>query len=92
MIRAALALLAALATVVAVQAPASAATCRDIQFPDSVKVGNADLVLNGLGIRKATLLRVKVYVAALYLPQKSGDASAIVSANGRWQLVLHFVR
>src|SRR5215472_8471526 len=85
--RLALALLAAL-----LAGPASAATCRDIAFPDTVKVGGADLVLNGLGIRKATLLRIKVYVAALYLPQKSGDAAAILGANGRWQLTLHFVR
>ena len=88
MTRATLALLATLL----VAASAFGATCRDIQFPDSVKVGSADLVLNGLGIRKATLLRIKVYVGALYLPRKSSDAASILGANGRWQLVLHFVR
>jgi hypothetical protein len=76
----------------AVASPAVGATCREIQFADRVKAGGADLVLNGLGIRKATLLRIKVYVAGLYLPQKSSDAGAILGANGRWQLVLHFVR
>src|SRR5690349_17034489 len=89
---AALALLAALSIGATASAPAHGATCREIQFPDSVKVGGSDLVLNGLGIRKATLLRIKVYVAALYLPRKSSDAAAIRSANGRWQLLLHFVR
>ena len=87
-----LALLAALSTAVALGTPAIGATCRDIQFADRVKVGGADLVLNGLGIRKATLLRIKVYVAGLYLPQESGDAGAILRANGRWELVLRFAR
>ena len=88
MTRAALALLATLLAAVS----AFGATCRDIQFPDSVNVASADLVLNGLGIREATLLRIKVYVGALYLPQKSSDGAAILRADGRWQLVLHFVR
>ncbi|HLJ19417.1 MAG TPA: chalcone isomerase family protein [Stellaceae bacterium] len=90
--RAALALLAPLLVALAPSPPSFAAACRDIQFPDAVKAGGRDLVLNGLGIRKATLLRIKVYVGALYLPQRSGDAAAILAANGRWQLVLHFVR
>ena len=55
-------------------------------------MANADLVLNGLGIRKATFLKVKVYVAGLYLTQKSADPAQILSANAPWQLSLHFVR
>ena len=90
--RAAFALFAALSTAAISGPPALGATCRDIPFPDTVKVAGSDLVLNGLGIRKATLLRIKVYVAGLYLPQKSGDPAAILGAHGRWRLVLHFVR
>jgi hypothetical protein len=71
--------------------PASAAECIGAQFPDSAKAGGHDLVLNGLGIRKATFLKVKVYVAGLYLPQKSGDAQRILGADQPWQLVLRFV-
>jgi hypothetical protein len=92
MTRACLALLAALLAVVALGSPAYAATCRDVPFPDSVKAGGGDLVLNGLGIRKATLLSIKVYVAGLYLPQKSRDAAGILRSNGGWRLVLRFVR
>ncbi len=40
----------ALLLTLALGMPAFGATCRDVQFPDSVKVGNTDLVLNGLGI------------------------------------------
>src|SRR5262249_19452486 len=73
-------------------APAFGAECLKVKVPDSVKAGGIDLVLNGLGIRKATFLNVKVYVAGLYLPQKSGDAGKIIGANQPWQLVLRFVR
>jgi len=72
-------------------APALGAECLKASFSDSVKAGGADLLLNGLGIRKATFLAVKVYVAGLYLPQKSGDAGKIIGANQPWQLVLRFV-
>ena len=73
-------------------APVFGAECLKVKVPDSVKAGGTDLVLNGLGIRKATFLNVKVYVAGLYLPQKSGDAGKIIGANQPWQLVLRFVR
>ena len=72
-------------------APALGAECLKVTFSDSAKVAGTDLVLNGLGIRKATILAVKVYVAGLYLPQKSGDAGKIVGAKQPWQLVLRFV-
>jgi hypothetical protein len=72
--------------------PAFAAECREVQFPDTVKAGEADLVLNGLGLRKATFLGVKVYVAGLYLPQKANDAAQILGADRAWRLVLRFLR
>jgi len=90
--RAVLALLAAVSAVVLLGMPSIGATCRDVQFPDTVTVGGSDLALNGLGIRKATLLQIKVYVAGLYLPQKSTYPGPILGADGSWQLVLHFVR
>ncbi|MGE0119694.1 MAG: chalcone isomerase family protein [Dongiaceae bacterium] len=85
------ALVAAFVVPVVSSAPALGAECLDVTVPDSVNVGSADLALNGLGIRKATFLKVKVYVAGLYLPQKANDA-AQVHGDGPWQLVLHFVR
>ena len=82
----------ALAVVLVSAAPALAATCQNVTFPDSVKAGNAELLLNGLGLRKATMFNVKVYVAGLYLPQKSSDAGQILAANRPWRLELRFVR
>ncbi|SVB09782.1 uncharacterized protein METZ01_LOCUS162636 [marine metagenome] len=72
--------------------PAFAATCPDVKLPAKAMVGETNLVLNGIGLRKATFFSVKVYVAGLYLPQKSGDAEQILATDQSWQLVLHFVR
>jgi hypothetical protein len=71
--------------------PVLGAECIGVQFPDNVKVGNNDLVLNGLGIRKATIFSVKVYVSGLYLPEKSGNDEQVLTADHPWQQVLHFV-
>jgi chalcone isomerase-like protein len=67
------------------------ASCIGVSIPDSAKAGSADLALNGSGIRKATFLNVKVYVASLYLPQKSSDAAHILATQQPWHLVLNFV-
>jgi hypothetical protein len=72
--------------------PVSSAVCNGVTVPDSVKIGDSDLVLNGMGIRKMTMLQVKVYVGSLYLPKKSKNASRILRTDQPWQLVLRFLR
>ena len=54
--------------------------CHGITFPEQTSVQNSTLVLNGLGLRQATMVKVNVYVAALYVAQKSADANAILAA------------
>lgn len=63
-----------------------------VSFPESMQVADTQLTLNGTGIRKATWLKVKVYVAALYLETKSTNAPAIISEASPKRLVMHFVR
>ena len=65
-------------------------TLAGVTLPDTAQVGGAKLVLNGLGMRKKFV--VKVYVAGLYLEQKSSDANAIIKADARKRIVMHFVR
>lgn len=75
--------------------PVSAATCRGVEFPGTIEVQGMQLELNGLGIRKATFLKVSVYVAALYLPagaSHQSDPRGIIASSGPMELVLHFVR
>ncbi|HVY82107.1 MAG TPA: chalcone isomerase family protein [Steroidobacteraceae bacterium] len=66
--------------------------CKGVTFPERVQVDGRDLTLNGLGLRKATFLKVSVYVAALYVTQPSHDARALIESSGPMQLILHFVR
>jgi hypothetical protein len=70
----------------------TAATLDSVTLPDSVKVEGKDLVLNGIGIRKATFLKVKVYYGGLYLEQKTKDPSAFLATPGPKQIIMHFVR
>ena len=70
----------------------SAATLDGINFADKVNVDGKELVLNGIGIRKATFLKIKVYYGALYLDAKSKDPSAFISTPSPKQIVMHFVR
>ena len=71
---------------------ANAKECAGVSFPDQAQVEGANLALNGLGLRLATMLKVKVYVAALYVGKTSKDASAILGSSEPTELVLHFVR
>lgn len=66
--------------------------CLGVSFPDRMRLDNSELTLNGLGARKATFLKVNVYVAALYSQQPSRDPKALLAASGPDQLILQFVR
>ncbi len=70
----------------------SAAECIGITFPEEEEFANVPMVLNGMGIRKATMLNIQVYVAALYLPERSDNGASILESDEPWHLDLHFVR
>lgn len=73
-------------------APAPARELAGVKMPDRTMVAGKSLVLNGMGIRKATILNVKVYVAGLYLEAKSTDAASVIASVKVKRLVLQFVR
>lgn len=66
-----------------------AGTLAGVTLPDTAQVGGKTLVLNGMGIR--TKVIVKVYIAGLYLEQKSSDPAAIIKADAPKQIVMKFV-
>jgi hypothetical protein len=72
--------------------PAAAGQLEGVELPDQVAVAGRNLVLNGLGVREATVLMVNVYVAGLYLEAKSSDPAAILSPGQPKQIVMKFVR
>jgi len=71
--------------------PARAATLAGVSFPDQATVGGKTVVLNGLGLRTATMLKVKVYVIGLYLESKSSDPEAIIESSENKRIAMHFV-
>lgn len=83
----ALALVAALVTT----APAGAGTLQGVTFPDTATVGGKPVLLNGMGVRVAYVF-VKVYVAGLYLEQKTSDGPTAVQTDEPKRMVLQFLR
>ena len=71
---------------------AHAAKKGGVELPDSQTIGGKSLVLNGLGIREATIFMVDVYVAGLYLPQKTSNVANILKGDVPKHLEMHFVR
>ena len=76
----------------AMLAPASAAEIEGVRLADSVRLGEGgpELVLNGAGVR--TRVVFKVYVGALYLQRKAGDAKAVLSDPGAKRVAMHLLR
>jgi len=70
---------------------ATARECDGVSFPESIQAGAHTLTLNGLGLRKATIFGIKVYVGALYLPHPTADANAILTSRDPFEIELRFV-
>jgi hypothetical protein len=62
------------------------------EFPERVVADGKTLVKNGEGLRTATIFNVKVYRAALYLPEKNGDAETVLASPGPKRLEMRFFR
>ncbi len=71
-----------------------ALTIKGVDLPDSLTVGDETLVLNGAGVRVkkiAGLIKKDLYVAGLYLKNKSADAQQIVDADETMMLRIQIV-
>lgn len=75
---------------VGLQTAAGAADVEGVKLADKVRAGESELVLNGAGVR--TRLLFKVYVGALYVPQKKTAADAILADAGARRVALHMLR
>ncbi|MCU7958721.1 MAG: chalcone isomerase family protein [gamma proteobacterium symbiont of Bathyaustriella thionipta] len=71
---------------------AQSAELAGVKMPDTEKVDGQTLVLNGMGLREATFLKIDVYVIGLYLSEKQSDAEAILHSTSNKRVVMHFVR
>lgn len=70
---------------------AGAATLAGVTVPDTAQVADTPLVLNGVGLRTYSIFGVKIYVGALYLPQKSEDAAAVMAHAGPDRILMHMI-
>ena len=69
---------------------AQAVEVAGVRFDDRSKLGNSDVVVNGAGLRKKAFF--KVYAMALYLPEKQGEADAVLSAKGAKRVSIILLR
>lgn len=82
----------ALAVLLAGAAPAAAAELNGVSLPDGVTAAGRRLVLNGIGLRTYSILAVRIYVAGLYLEQRSSDPGAILRSPEVKLLDVRFLR
>ena len=71
-------------------APAMAAQYQGFVFEDTIRLGDTDLRLNGLGMR--AVLFIKGYAAGLYLSQKADTPEAVYKAPGAKRVQLRMMR
>jgi Chalcone isomerase-like len=71
----------ALAALALSNSDASAAEISGVKLPDQVTVAGKSLKLNGAGLRQATILKINVYAAGLYLENSSSDGEAIANSD-----------
>ena len=69
---------------------AQAVEVAGVKFDDKTRLGSSDVVANGAGLRKKAFF--KVYAMALYLPEKQGDADAVLSARGAKRVAITLLR
>ncbi len=72
---------------------AGAVDINGVKLPDTVIVEGEQLVLNGAGVREKKILIIEadIYVAGLYLKDKTSDAQAIIDADETMMLRLKIV-
>jgi hypothetical protein len=61
-----------------------------VKLEPTAQVGGATLQLNGVGVRTRAIF--KVYVGALYVPQKSNSPAALLAQKGPRRLALTMLR
>jgi Chalcone isomerase-like len=69
---------------------AHSAEVAGVRLEDRDRVANADLALNGAGLRKRAFFQV--YAIGLYLPEKKAVAAEAVAATGPKRVAIHMLR
>jgi hypothetical protein len=70
---------------------ANAAQMDGVSMPDHQTIYGTELRLNGIGLRTYSIFGIHIYVAALYLEQRTDNSSSIISSRGLKLLVIRFL-
>ena len=79
-----------LAVVMLTGLAANAAEVAGVRIDDKTRVANAELALNGAGLRKRAFFQV--YAIGLYLPTKTSNAAEAISSTGPKRVAIHMLR
>ena len=71
-------------------AGAQAADVAGVKIDDKTRVANAELTLNGAGLRKRAFFQV--YAIGLYVPQKASSPQALLEQPGPKRVAIHMLR
>lgn len=83
---------AALVAVVAILGvSAMAAVLEGVSLPATTTLGGTELHLNGIALRTYSWLRIRIYVAGLYLERPAHDAEAILHSPEKKLIVVRFI-
>jgi hypothetical protein len=78
--------------IAAVATQADAGRLAGVVMPDTMSLEGKRLTLNGMGLREATVFKVNVYVAGLYVEHPSSNPAKLLATDEPKVLVLRFVR
>lgn len=71
--------------------PVHAKELHGFKFDDSIQLEGQTLNLNGLGVRLATMFKVKVYVAGLYLAKPAKTEADVIAQKDHKMIELRFL-
>jgi hypothetical protein len=79
-----------LAAVMLTAFAANTAEVAGVRIDDKTRVANAELALNGAGLRKRAFFQV--YAIGLYLPAKTSNPAEVIASPGPKRVAIHMLR
>ncbi len=83
---------ACMASILGLCAPAWSRTVEGVHLDEKASVLGHELLLNGAALLEATVFKVDVYVAGLYLPARQSNPDAVLKCDGPWQVRMTYLR
>jgi hypothetical protein len=71
--------------------PLFAGELAGVTLDDTTQIGERTVTLSGMGIRTKTILKIKVYVAGLYMENPSNDPGVIIGSDQAKAVVMSFL-